>query len=73
MKYKKKIEEQEHDIYALRCKISDLNNIIRYKDEDVKKLRDRLNAVEDKYAKLLEKYITTMERTVRINEQREAD
>lgn len=61
----------------LRERILDLQTADVYKREENKELRIMLQeAKEDfdqRYAELLEKYITMMERMVRLNEQREAD
>jgi molecular chaperone GrpE (heat shock protein) len=41
--------------------------------EEADELRQKLKEEQEKYVCLLERYIVTMERTVGLNEQREAD
>jgi chromosome segregation ATPase len=41
--------------------------------KEIDKLQEELHQQKEKYALLFERYISMMERTVRLNEQREAD
>lgn len=77
MNKKKELERLKDENDLLRGCKSGLQRQIMMQQEQIKKLEILLQeAKEDskeKYTELLEKYITMMERMVRLNEQREAD
>lgn len=77
MSKKKEIETLKDNIRFLQNKVECLEKINMLHRIRIGELEESLQeankAHEDKYTELLEKYITMMERTARINEQREAD
>lgn len=70
---KRKIEELQSELRVAWDTIScDQQREIRQAKE-IDKLQEELRQHKEKYALLLERYISMMERTVGIDEQREAD
>ena len=59
---------------AINNKLSEeLVEEMRRRADQEADFRDKLDREQEKYAKLLERYITMMERVAKIDEQREAD
>lgn len=68
---KRKIEELQEEVRR------SLNSVGRWQttclnlEQEAKALREELHQQKEKYALLLERYIAMMERTVKLDEQRE--
>ena len=77
MSKKKEIETLKDNNRFLQNRVSGLEQTNRIYNLRIEELEASLKEVEkaydEKYAGLLERYITMLERTARINEQREAD
>ena len=77
MRKKKEIEELKIEISYLEEQVSNLRLADMNKLEEIRNLRAMMRKAQEdsdkRYAELLEKHITMMERMVRLNEQREAD
>lgn len=77
MSKKKEIERLKDEKSTLKNEIEGLRMVNmdqRYRIEKLEiMLQEERKASKEKYTELLEKYITMMERAVRLNEQREAD
>jgi hypothetical protein len=70
---KRKIEELQDEVRRERDKVSSWQTNYFGLKKTVDELRIELLQERENYAQLLERYISMMERTVRLNEQREAD
>lgn len=68
-KDKKKIEELEEALSEAAYKISSLKIINRDNEDTIKQLRSELADKDAKYAALLERYISMMEKATKLNEQ----
>lgn len=68
-KDKKKIEELEEALSEAAYKISGLKIINRDNEDTIKQLRSELADKDAKYAELLERYISMMEKATKLNEQ----
>ena len=70
---KRKIEELQSELRDAWDTISFGQQREIRRVEEIDKLQEELRQQKEKYALLLERYISMMERTVGIDEQREAD
>lgn len=70
---KRKIEELQEEVRRQQGIVSGWQASYFGLEETTKKLRGEVQQEKEKYARLLERYISMMERTGRINEPREAD
>lgn len=68
-KDKKKIEELEEALSDAVYKIHSLKVINRGNEDTIKQLRSELTDKNEKYAELLERYISMMEKATKLNEQ----
>jgi hypothetical protein len=68
---KRKIEELREEVRRQQGIVSGWQTSYFGLEETTKKLRGEVQQEKEKYARLLERYIVTMERTVGLNEQRE--
>ena len=69
----KQIAELETQVNHLKLDLANFYRVHSSVKDELHKTKEALCSEKQKYAELLEKYITMMERMVRLNEQREAD
>lgn len=70
---RRKIEELQSELRVAWDTISCDQQMEIRREKEIDKLQEELRQQKEKYALLLERYISMMERTVGIDEQREAD